>query len=635
MAWGFRWDGRATAEDLLRAVLASDPRLFAVADGSVSNGLVLWGLGFDANQNARFGLRGPAGALAMDRFVSGPVVALNPAVAAATELDPGDWYAVGPGGGAWQVWREAGGQGGWTRAPAEDGWERVGTNLAQIELRDGAWVGLSVKDPGSGRPPGEARPAGPPRSPFGSRLVAVQGNMGPAPYNDPRAVLGEPARWFYDSWGWVTGRAALRRTSLVEPAYGPSGPDGTNLLVTLPEASAVIVAWDEPIIRDEAHPYGVDFLVFGNAFFVTGGVVGDTEDFEDVWLDGRVFEEPLVVSVSPGYTGAPGEVETDPSTWPWYRYESGPFADTAFPTQGYLWDRVGRTWSDIPTDFTLPVHPGLHAWLQGGRWRAAQVMEWYGRSGGGTGFGLARVGVDSARYVRIEGLGPDRAWGEVDAVARVRPAQWGDELLVLPGDAGADPVLWFRDAENPGTGARVGVNVLRLDAPVWVRMTRLESTDRLEDQPACVWLALRMEIRPAADLTPTDLLIGLTIQLPVEHAGPARLPRLWVNGGAGWQRHGLVPLPGQGRFFAGGFTGTTSVSLMEDWRPSLQVVRLADGLALAWEALGGWRYVLERSRDWGHWEAVASWMPSADSRLEWRELTPATVAFYRVRVEAP
>lgn len=55
LVWGFRWDGAATGQTMLSAIVASDPRLFAKSEGHGSLGSAIYGLGYD-DGDGEFGL---------------------------------------------------------------------------------------------------------------------------------------------------------------------------------------------------------------------------------------------------------------------------------------------------------------------------------------------------------------------------------------------------------------------------------------------------------------------------------------------------------------------------------------------------------------------------------------------------
>ena len=100
-------------------------------------------------------------------------------------------------------------------------------------------------------------------------------------------------------------------------------------------------------------------------------------------------------------------------------FDAGPFADGLFPTNAYRWDRAAARWTDEEADFTKPVNPALTPADFAGK-TAADALDLYDGSGGGTGFDLAAVGLPWIEYVRVEGV-TGFAGGEIDAVADVSP----------------------------------------------------------------------------------------------------------------------------------------------------------------------------------------------------------------------
>ncbi|HVK57910.1 MAG TPA: hypothetical protein VM735_03950, partial [Candidatus Kapabacteria bacterium] len=162
LAWGYRFNGAATAEEMLRAILQADPRLFAAINVSQFGASVL-ALGYDLNNNRVFGLQYGTNILAPAAFTNG--VASLP-IARADEfrsLDPGDLFWSGWNGAGWENWNEPGNSGGLTIAPDRGsstywmpgdptqpyfgnhgGWELAGFGISQLPLKDGSWVGMTV-----------------------------------------------------------------------------------------------------------------------------------------------------------------------------------------------------------------------------------------------------------------------------------------------------------------------------------------------------------------------------------------------------------------------------------------------------------------------------------------------------------
>jgi hypothetical protein len=253
---------------------------------------------------------------------------------------------------------------------------------------------------------------------------------------------------------------------MVEPAY-MTAPDQTTKLITTLKASSngtdnscIVVGFDHQVENDPLNPYGQDFLVFGNSFYVGGGTQGgfvnDGTDMGNYYLAGGCFSEPVLVSVSKGYQGLPGEVENDHTTWEWFTYDDGPYGDTDFPTHAYEWDQgkydtTGNGWTDDLMDFTKPVNPdyqnalfnGDEAWVAAntpyavngdGHLNVSEALALYEGSGGGTGFDLDEFGLDWIQYVKVEGTADFRE-GEIDAFADVAPVPEPATLCLMAAGA--------------------------------------------------------------------------------------------------------------------------------------------------------------------------------------------------------
>lgn len=149
-AWGYRWDGSKTGEDMFRAVVAADPRLFAKISvfgwGSAANGI-----GYDANDNGVFATSPAAPFDANGISESGPD---DGSVA----QDAGDLYAEGWNTGYWSYWLNNGNP--YSGGSWDSGMEGFSTRV----LTDGAWDGWSFH-------PGFTGPA--PSIPTAAQVAAV------------------------------------------------------------------------------------------------------------------------------------------------------------------------------------------------------------------------------------------------------------------------------------------------------------------------------------------------------------------------------------------------------------------------------------------------------------------------------
>lgn len=153
-------------------------------------------------------------------------------------------------------------------------------------------------------------------------------------------------------------------------------------VVSVGAGGHLTVRFDEPIRDLATNPYGVDLLIFGNAFFA------DLPDFSGVVTE--LYEDgPFSVSVSSdGQTFSP---------------LAQAFSEGLFPTLSYL-DLAGPYDSqpgNVPSDFTRPVNPALTMNDLLGR-TFAEVVALYDGSGGGIPVDIGSSGLSEVSYVRID-----------------------------------------------------------------------------------------------------------------------------------------------------------------------------------------------------------------------------------------
>jgi len=218
------------------------------------------------------------------------------------------------------------------------------------------------------------------------------------PFNDPYTALGRPTlETTGDGWSMPPSEDVP-----VVPVYAPFR---AFELVTIGNGGHLTVKFSHPVANDKNNPYGIDFIIFGNASQSTAGGLD--------WANGN----PENFGVAGGVANEPGIVSVSQDGGIWYEFTSGPYADDFAPTASYKWDRDNDVWSD-ELDPTRPIDPCISAADFAGQ-SLADMIDAYDGSAGGVGFDLEDVGLDWILYVRISDDPGSSATTEIDAIADV------------------------------------------------------------------------------------------------------------------------------------------------------------------------------------------------------------------------
>ncbi len=222
---------------------------------------------------------------------------------------------------------------------------------------------------------------------FASRVVSYTPGTGAAPgHRVPEAALGEPDR--------MTGLAgSLETITPFQPAFMP------NQIVSIGAGGSLVLELGEDATDDPLHPFGIDLIVYGNAFFAD--------------------------MVSP--TGVPsycategGEVDVSTDGLVWVNIPNC-VADGPLPTMAWTdagpYDQEPGT---LPTNFLQAVDPLLTEETAFGLSYVELILAYNGGAGG-TGIDLASVNMTSARLVRIRHRVGAVGSPEIDGVAVVPP----------------------------------------------------------------------------------------------------------------------------------------------------------------------------------------------------------------------
>ena len=400
LAWGWRWNGDATAADALRGIVREDPRLHSLSEDG-KYGLSLYALGYD---------RADAAAAFRFDYNGGNVVAQASDAAA---LAAGGWLS-----GYWCQWTAN--VGGAFDASSLD----YGRGFSYTTVSNESWHVLQFQRPEWGWDAhtlsGEPVAA---ESPYAWRVVVADVRAG-GDYGDPVNGLGGPSRT-------VPGWLDIPPTT-VNPASPAWGPGRLVSLVSATNDNAggsITLEFDHDVADDPRNPFGLDFIVFGNAMQTLGG---------NAYFDG-VSDPASVVFGTDEMKPERGLVEVSADGKEWFAFEDGPWADDFAPTMSHRYDPENpdralfgdsaytNKWWGSPSDATRPVDPAVTTADFKGK-SLADYARLYDGSAGGTGFDISAfdlprdaLGRKFIRFVRITTMetGDDT---EVDAVADVAPA---------------------------------------------------------------------------------------------------------------------------------------------------------------------------------------------------------------------
>ena len=210
--------------------------------------------------------------------------------------------------------------------------------------------------------------------------------------------------------GFTNSASALSAPTSTATPFSP--PFRTNQIVSIGAGGFLSLHMSSPIVHSPANPYGVDFQIFGNSFFIitngnySGGGV----------TDGSVYANGASTRV---------DVSADGTTWYTLNPEQSPVIGNLLPTDG-------------AGDPGLPINPVLtNADFAG--LDPTGIRQLYAGSAGGAGFNLAwaqdtngnHVDLPIARFVRVDVLSGK---AQVDAVSTTRAA-----ATVIAQDFALDP----------------------------------------------------------------------------------------------------------------------------------------------------------------------------------------------------
>lgn len=283
-------------------------------------------------------------------------------------------------------------------------------------------------------------------------------------------------------------------------------------------------------------------------------------------------------------------------------------------------------------DFTKPVNPAFGPVFEAGGLSAADGIDLYDSSGGGTGFSLAESGFASIQYAKIEGL-PGFDGGEVDAFASVRPMVLGDSLTVAPANlTNGTGTLRF---QRPGSLAETALALAfsAVSDAGHVSTAPLPDPSALAPVSGQVLMAARLDLSPVLGSDAVAFQADLRVSAGSGYAGTGADLDLLCWRDTNWVRVAFAYESSSKTVLAAGVTNLTSVALMQVQPPRLTITLKANEAEVAFVPVAGWRHTLERTTTFNGWTSLGSVTPTNAQPAALSDPNPpADHAFYRVRL---
>jgi len=130
LVWGFKWDGTATGEDMIKAIAKADPRFFALLRQGTQYGSAIGGFGFDLNGTGTNGLYKDGNKMYPYYPFDGLINTSEYDFDSYTGIDADDHWQSGWMVGYWSYW---------VKDPVDEGYNYSGVGASTRELQNGSW----------------------------------------------------------------------------------------------------------------------------------------------------------------------------------------------------------------------------------------------------------------------------------------------------------------------------------------------------------------------------------------------------------------------------------------------------------------------------------------------------------------
>ena len=651
LVWGYRFNGTATGTEMLQAILATDPKLYVVADETY--GTFVEGIGYNLNGNGVIGLTDGS---TTNYITNGILTSATVNIDAAQAINGGDLYWGGLYGPNWELWTETNDAGGFLSSPNrgtnvywtatdttnfytgyQGQWALAQSGLDGLQLTNGSWIGFSVA---AGEYETNASAAynahkHAPVSPDGTyvayvvntndfavQIVSTNKISTLTHYNIPSAVLGPPTLLFYDIYD---SRLTNEITKVVEPEYWTYPDKATPVICEISVGGYITVKMASPIYHNPNNPYGLDFIVFGNSFYVaTGGpTINNFTDMGAVPIAGLsgTYGHTTTVSVSEDGTN-------------WFNYPYVPFL---LPSDAYQWDDGNHVWKKEVAFESKPVNPMLNF----ANTIATNVIDQYVGANGGTGYSLQPSGLPWIQYIRVwAGTSTnDTSSGDytvIDAIGAVHPVAVGDALSIMPSNlvSGVTNLAFQNPANLNQTLISLDFDSVSTNAKI--SAVSLHEFSSFAPVAGDVSSAYQLQSRPLAGATNVALQADIGLRVGDDYSGNGGDLRVYQWNCTNWLSQPFTFDSTNDEVFIAGVTNFTAFVVSQIVPPNLSVQNSTNGFAFQFTPVANCTHILERSTDLMNWTPIYTNTLSSGLPVTWQDTNaPAGNAFYRVLVNVP
>jgi hypothetical protein len=528
-------------------------------------------------------------------------------------------------------------------------WVFSQNGLDDLPLTDGSWIGFSVAA-------GEYEPATnaafnvdkhAPVSPDGTYVAYVcntndfavqvvssnnvysKTTFGQAFYTNVFAVLGRPTLKFKNGASFY-GDGTIHRVKLDEPAFW-TDPGSNDVITEINVGGQITVNMGRKIYHDPNNPYGIDFNVFGNSFYVanggfgSSGLVSDSTDEGSVTTGGTAgtYGHTTIVAVSQDGTN-------------WYTY---PYVQVLIPDNAYRWDDTNHCWTDEQLNETKPVNPSLN--FPAGMTVANQLDQFVGAYGG-SGYSLSASGLPWIQYVRINAGTSltDNNSGDytvIDAIGAVNPVTVGDALSITPENlSSAVTNLVF---QNPAdlNQTLISLNFDYVSTSARISTASLHEFSAFAPVIGTVLGGYQLQARTFPS-DPSTLAFQADIGLSVgaNYSGNGSDLHVYQWNCTNWSSQPFTFNSTNGEVLVPGVTNFTAFVVSQIAPPQLAIQAGSNGFTFQFTPVPNCLNVLERSTDLVNWTPISTNSPVSARPVTLQDSNaPSGRAFYRLQMILP